>query len=94
VIESIGGLSSADDGWMRFHGQQCGSTLRLFNRRLAEADDGKDVASATRPKALCSRLESLAGQFPGKPELQERMISYRPINRIAGFPVDCFLLRM
>lgn len=63
VIESVTASRCTNDGWIRYHGQQCKSTLWAFDRRLAQVEEKKDSALSDRLKALRSQLENLAGQF-------------------------------
>jgi hypothetical protein len=66
ITESVKALHCPDDGWIRYHGQQCKITLQAFDQRLTEAGAKKDSAFAGRLKALRSQLENLAGQFREK----------------------------
>jgi hypothetical protein len=66
IADSVKASRCPDDGWIRYHGQQCKITLQAFDQRLAEAGEKMDSAFAGRLKALRSQLENLAGQFREK----------------------------
>jgi hypothetical protein len=64
LMESIDATDGPGYGWIRYHGQQTGSSLRFLERRLADVEAEPELPQSVKLKSIRSQLEHLAGKFP------------------------------
>jgi len=63
ILRSVGERRGGNDFWIHYHKQQIDAAIRVFNRRLAAAENENSTIDAQKLSALRSRFQTVASTF-------------------------------